>query len=181
MLQQDEMHWFPMRVTYRRELKVKKVLDSLGVECFVPMHYEWVGDPDHPHKALVPAIHNLIFVRSTQENLTTLKMTRQELEPMRYIMLPAQQTRREIMVVPDRQMDNFLRVARMQDESVMFLEYSDFIRKVGKRVRIKAGTFTGVEGVVKRIKNNKHVVVQIEGVAAVAITFVPPAFLELIE
>lgn len=100
---------------------------------------------------------------------------------MRYIMLPAQQVRREIMVVPDRQMDNFLRVARMQDESVMFLEYSDFIRKVGKRVRIKAGTFTGVEGVVKRIKNNKHVVVQIEGVAAVAITFVPPAFLELIQ
>lgn len=181
MLQKDEKHWFPMRVTYRRELKVKAVLDDLGIECFVPMHYEWVGDPDNPKKMLVPAIHNLIFIHTTQETLTTLKMTRQELEPLRYIMLPAENDRREIMVVPDRQMDNFLRVARMQDDSVMFLEYSDFIRKVGKRVRIKAGTFAGVEGIVKRIKNNKHVVVQIEGVAAVAITFVPPAFLELIE
>ena len=170
-----------MRVTYRREFKVKDALESMDIECFVPMQYQWVGQPGNEKKMLVPAIHNLIFVRSTQETLTTLKMTRPEFEPMRYIMQPSAQGKKEIMVVPDRQMDNFLKVAQVQDDSVMFLEYSDFIRKVGKKVRIKAGTFAGVEGTIKRIKNNRHVVVQIEGVAAVAITFVPPALLELIE
>jgi transcription antitermination factor NusG len=48
-------------------------------------------------------------------------------------------------------------------------------------VRVNEGHFAGVEGVIKRIRKNKHVVVQIEGVAAVAITFVPASYLTLIE
>ena len=47
-------------------------------------------------------------------------------------------------------------------------------------MRINEGAFAGVEGVIKRIKRNKHVVVQIEGVTAVAITFVPSSYLSII-
>jgi transcription antitermination factor NusG len=47
-------------------------------------------------------------------------------------------------------------------------------------VRITGGPFKDVEGVVKRIKKNKSVVVQIEGIAAVAIAFVPANYLTLI-
>ena len=32
----DPKKWFPMRVTYQREMKVKAELDKLGIECFVP-------------------------------------------------------------------------------------------------------------------------------------------------
>ena len=32
----DPKTWFPMRVTYQREMKVKAELDRLGIECFVP-------------------------------------------------------------------------------------------------------------------------------------------------
>lgn len=78
-------------------------------------------------------------------------------------------------------MDNFLRVATIQDESVMFLENNDFINKIGKKVRITAGFFKDVEGEIKRIKKNKYVVVQIKGVAAVAITYVPVAFIQEIQ
>ena len=84
------------------------------------------------------------------------------------------------MIVPDNEMYNFMRVASMQDDSVMFLDYKDFIGKEGRRVRINEGTFAGVEGVIKRIKKNKHVVVQVEGVAAVAIAFVPSSYLSII-
>jgi transcription antitermination factor NusG len=44
---------------------------------------------------------------------------------------------------------------------------------LGRRVRITAGRFKGVEGVIKRIKKNKYFLIQIDGVAAVAITYVP--------
>ena len=37
--------WFPMRVTYNRELKVKAALDQLGIENFLPMRYELVEGP----------------------------------------------------------------------------------------------------------------------------------------
>lgn len=36
----DPMVWFPMRVTYSRELKVKAELDRLEIENFIPMTYK---------------------------------------------------------------------------------------------------------------------------------------------
>ena len=35
----DPKMWFPMRVTYQREMKVKAELDRQGIENFVPMRY----------------------------------------------------------------------------------------------------------------------------------------------
>jgi transcription antitermination factor NusG len=84
-----------------------------------------------------------------------------------------------VMTVPDREMENFIRVtSSIDDNCVFFLDNGDYLNKLGKRVRITAGRFKDVIGVVKRIKKNRHVVVQIEGIAAVAITFVPSEFLE---
>lgn len=164
-----------MRVTYNREMKLKKYLDDLSIENFVPMHYDLVDTDNERKRILVPAIHNLIFVHTTQSTLTNLKMTNPLFEPLRYMMKPSHEglQQKEVIFVPDHQMENFMRVASVQDDSVTFLECRDFITKIGKPVRITAGPFNGVEGVIKRIKKNKYVVVQIEGVAAVAVTYVP--------
>ena len=170
-----------MRVTYSRELIIKAELDRLKIENFLPMVYTVVDvDTDNPHRELVPAINNLIFVRSSRSYLSELKSTNAVLQPLRYMMDHTADRSRTIMTVPDAQMENFMRVASIKDDSVMPLEYNDFIAKKGKRVRIIDGMFGGVEGTIKRIKKQKHVVVQIEGIAAIAITFVPPSFLEII-
>ena len=170
-----------MRVTYQRELKMKSQLDELGIENFVPMQYEVNNQGGRSKYELVPAIHNLIFVRSTQENLTLLKMTREGLAPLRYMMKPAADGNgQEIIRVPDRQMEDFIRVASAGHDKVRFLEYGDFLTQPGRRVRVTDGYFAGVEGVIKRIKNNKHVVVQIDGVAAVAIAYIPRQSLQAI-
>ena len=172
-----------MRVTYRREMKIKALLDEMGVESFLPMHYELVETKTGGKKrVLLPAIHNLIFVRSTQEFLTHLKMCRNEFAPMRYTMKKSwpEGKKSEIMIVPDWQMNNFMRVASVQDDRVMFLDNNAFINKVGQRVKVIDGFFAGVEGVIKRINKNKRVVVQLEGVAAVAIAFVPSSQLSII-
>ena len=170
-----------MRVTYNREMKVKEHLDSLGMETFIPMRYKIVGNGSTRKRMLVPAIHNLIFVKSTRENLTLLKQTVKQLEPLRFFITPPNSERNsEILRVPNRQMENFMRVASVQDDSVFFLQPGDYINKVGRRVRITQGFFAGVEGVVKRIKSNRHVVVQMEGVAAVAIAYVPNNYIATI-
>ena len=83
-----------------------------------------------------------------------------------------------IMTVPDRQMENFMRVATKTDESVMFLDEKTVVGKEGKRVRIMGGAFEGVEGVIRRVKRCKRVVVELEGVASVAIAFVPAGLLK---
>ena len=167
--------WFPMRVTYNRELKIKEALDNLQIESFLPMKYEWVNKK----RQLVPAIHNLIFIHSTQQTITDLKMTKKDFEPLRYFMSTTKtEERRTIVHVPDAQMNNFIRVASVQDDSIIHLDSNDFINKIGKHVKITEGQFKDVEGVIKRIKKNKYVVVQIEGIAAVAIAYVPACWIQ---
>ena len=74
-------------------------------------------------------------------------------------------------------MEDFMRVASVQDNSIIFLDVRDSAN-MGRRVRITAGRFKGVEGVIKRIKKNKYFLLQIDGVAAVAITYIPADCLE---
>ena len=183
MRNRTDICWFPMYVSYSREMKVKEALDSLAIDNFLPMHYEMVEHDGVRHRELVPAIHNLIFVRSSQERLTELKMTNKTCTLMQYMISKARtpQEQTEIITVPDAQMNNFMRVASSLDDKVVFLEYTDFLDKEGKKVRIVDGNFAGVEGVIKRIKKNKIVVVLLKGVAAVAVTHIAPHDLQLIE
>lgn len=176
----DPKIWFPMRVTYSREMKVKAELDRLGIESFIPMMYKMV-DGDMPQRELVPAISNLIFVRSTQERISGLKSSNKTLEPLRYMIDQTARQPHTIMTVPDRQMENFMRVASKTDDSVMFLDEDCVVGKEGKRVEIISGAFEGVTGVIRRVKRCKRVVVEIEGVTSVAIAFVPAGLLREIE
>ena len=177
----DPKTWFPMRVTYQREVKVKAELDQLGIENFLPMRYKVVeaqndGDTEL-RRVLVPAINNLIFVRSSQELVSELKRSNEVLEPLRYMMDRTASLEHAIMTVADREMENFMRVASRTDDSVMFLDNETVVGKEGKRVEIMGGAFEGVTGVIRRVKRCKRVVVEIEGVASVAIAWVPAGML----
>ena len=187
----DPKIWFPMRVTYQREMKVKAELDRLGIECFVPMRYRIVESRNQGttelqrgtntnltndtniRRELVPAINNLIFVRSSQERISELKMSNEVLEPLRYMIDQTAEEAHTIMTVPDKQMENFMRVASVTDDSVMFLDETTIVGKEGKRVEIMGGPFEGVTGVIRRVKRCKRVVVELEGITCVAIAFVP--------
>ena len=178
----DPKTWFPMRVTYQREMKVKAELDRLGIENFVPMRYKVVesqndGDTEL-RRVLVPAISNLIFVRSTQERVSELKRRNEVLEPLRYMMDHTADESHTIMTLADGQMENFMRVASRTDDSVMFLDNETVIGKEGKRVEIMGGAFEGVTGVIRRVKRCKRVIVEIEGVASVAIAYVSAGMLK---
>ena len=178
----DPILWFPMRVTYSRELKMKAELDRLKIENFLPMTYKlFDADTANPHRELVPAINNLIFIRSSKDRISTLKSTNVVLQPLRYIMDRTAQQAHTIMTVPDAQMQNFMRVASMTDDSVMFLNDETVVGKEGKRVLITGGIFNGVTGVIRRVKRCKRVVVELDGLATVAIAFVPAILLKELE
>ena len=50
----------------------------------------------------------------------------------------------------------------------------------GDRVRVTEGVFKGAEGYIRRVKGNRRLIVSIEGVVAVATTYIPGCFLEKI-
>ena len=177
--------WYPMRVSYGREEKIKEALDTLNIRNFLPMQRQrgWVDDKGEPHQKLVPAVRNLIFIHSSQEHITELKMFNKERDSLRYMTNPFSHSDDDyLLTVPDRQMENFIRVAAVQDDSLFYLDpNAEFLRVPGRKVRITDGDFKDAIGTINRIKNNKRVVVEIQGVVAVAITFVPTVWLEPIE
>lgn len=175
--------WYPMRVTYNRELRVKARLDELGIENYLPMKYDIVIRGGDRVRMLVPAVSNLIFVRAQRYNLTSLKYNDEILQPLRYMTRTDILTRdrHEVMTVPDRQMNDFISVSRMVDnDRVRYLRYDPYLDKPGQRVRIIDGNFAGVEGVIKRIGKNRQVVVLIPGIAAITLNSIPCTWIEKI-
>jgi len=174
----EEKVWFAIRVTYNRELKVKEDLDARGITCFVPMQYRREERNGVMLKRLVPSVHNLIFIHLTPSQMKEYKMTTDL--PIRYIMSRRSDGTRKPITVPTREMENFIKVAGTYEEKLIYLESKpgDFAK--GERVRIIGGMFAGAEGIFVRFKGDRRVIVNIEGLVAVATTFVHPSMIEKI-
>ena len=75
-----------MRVTYSRELALKAFLDEEKIENFIPMRRDYIVRKGRRIRRLVPAVHNLVFIRSTRKRIDALKDKAGMNIPMRYIM-----------------------------------------------------------------------------------------------
>ncbi|MBQ4368059.1 MAG: UpxY family transcription antiterminator [Muribaculaceae bacterium] len=171
----EEKVWYPLRVTYNRELKVKADLDARGVTNFVPMQYRREERNGVMVNHLVPSVHNLIFVQFTPSEMTEYKKSTSL--PIRYIM--NRETHKPI-IVPNREMENFIKVAGTFEQDLIYLNpnLEDFAR--GERVRVIGGPFAGAEGIFVRIRRDRRVLVNIPGIVAVATTYVHPSMIEKI-
>jgi transcription antitermination factor NusG len=167
------MDWFVMRVTYSREVMFKEYLDAQKIENFLPMQYEYVEIDGKMHRKLMPVVHNLVFVRSTRQQMDEIKTQTSTRIPVRYII---DRSKNAPMTVPDRQMSYFITVASAENEKIVYLDVTKLKR--GVPVRITGGPFAGVEGEFMRVKGDRRVVVAIKGLMAVATAFIHPAYLE---
>lgn len=172
----DSVKWWAMRVSYNQGLRAKHELNGLGIENFLPMTSKIIMRGERKVKVLIPAIQNLIFIRTTFNRLEEYHDSTQL--PVRYIMDRATDSP---IFVPERQMDSFIAVAGHPDERVIYLAPSTESLKKGDLVRITGGLFRGAEGYFIRLKGDRRVVVNIPGVAAVATTFVHPSLIERIK
>ena len=87
---------------------------------------------------------------------------------------------KEPLIVPDYQIEGLKIICASQAEDII-LELSEIKQfKVGQKVRIIDGVFTGVIGKVARYHGQQRVAIIIEGLLTIASTYVPSAFLEKI-
>lgn len=175
MNENTALHWYAVRVTYSRELTFKGFLDEEKIENFIPMHYEYVVKNDRRVRKLVPAVHNLVFIRSTRKRIDEIKTKPGMNIPIRYIM--NRETHQPI-IIPDVQMRSFILVAGTYNEALVYLEPEELKLVKGTKVRITGGIFEGAVGEFVRLRHDRRVVVSIEGVMAVATTFVHSSLIE---
>ena len=84
---------------------------------------------------------------------------------------------REIIIVPEKEMQSFIAVAGSKNENIVYLSNAEVNIRKGTKVRITGGVFEGVEGIFMRIQGHKRVVVTIPNILSVATAFVPPEFI----
>ena len=79
-------------------------------------------------------------------------------------------------------MRSFILVAGNCDEAVLYVEPAEFAFGQGaESTYLPVAFFEGVIGEFVRIRHDRRVVVNIEGVMAVATTFIPPSLVEPIK
>ena len=73
MGQPEQEKWWAMSAVFNRSLKAKDILDAVRVENFVPMRSVVEVCGRRRVRKSVPAIRNLIFVRTTPSCIRELK------------------------------------------------------------------------------------------------------------
>lgn len=168
--------WYVMRVTYQRELVAQRLLDGVGVMSFVPtMKVKRRKTGGGTYWREEAKVHNYIFVYATLPQIQNIKTTK--ITYLRYMMAKGDDGRPTPQFVPQKQMEDFMAVCR--SEGATYLDTEIDLRK-GDRVRIVGGPLKGVEGVYTKTsgRNERRVVVRIEGVAAVATIAFPASEVE---
>ena len=135
--------WFPLRVTYSRELKVKDTLMSDGIECFVPMTVRTDEKGGVKYGSIVPAVNNLCFARASRQMLDSVLESRGMRSFVSYIW---DRATREPSIVPDKAMEDFIRISESRYEDVVYLYEVSSRLRAGQPVRVTKGPFAGVEG-----------------------------------
>ncbi len=174
-----KLHWYPLRIYYpgpKKILRVKSFFDVLGIKNFVPM--QWAirsNEKGNPSRRLVPAMVNLIVIQAYEEQLTELKAKyADELYNVEYRRDQLHSGKMSAPItVPDREMNRFMGVVTDNEDSLTYIAPEKLEGKKGRNVRVVDGQFKGAEGVLMRIDNNRHVVVQLHGLCTVKLDHIP--------
>ena len=155
-----------MRVTYRREMKVKAEMDELGVPAFVPMR-RIIQQGRRLKNALEPAIHNLIFIHASEEKVQALKRSRPELQ----YMMRQMNGKMEKIIVPERQMNDFMKVCTTSPDFIEIVPAEGIRLKPGQEVMVVSGPLQGIRGYFQRIGGHRErrLIVSIPGACSATI------------
>lgn len=179
---ENDVVWFAMSAPYCKELEAQIFLQRNNIESFVPLPlcYKIVEKKDgHKVRKLVPAIHNLVFVKTTR---TIIQEAKQRIAFLQYLTKP-ENGRNVPIIVPERQMQQFITVCKSQNEDLTYLSPTEINLTKGTRVKIIGGPFDGVEGTFIKIKGYKkrRIVVSLLGIAAVATAEINPDYIQIIK
>ncbi|WP_299092700.1 UpxY family transcription antiterminator [uncultured Bacteroides sp.] len=169
--------WYAMRATYRREPDAMRLLEKENLGCFVPMQYKISLKKGRKVRALVPVVHNLLFVHARPSDV---KRVKSQVSYLQYI--TDTRSGRKI-IIPDVEMQRFIAVAGTYNDHLLYFQPDELNLSKGTKVRVTGGDFEGQEGIFLKVKGarDRRVVVEIQGVIAVAMATIHPDLIEIIK
>ena len=173
MVDNKKINWYVAHTRVNQELWIKKKLDELGIENFLPQEEQVRETPLGRKTIRVLLILGMIFIQSYKATSFSL------IHDHGLIIVYLKDIEgRHSLIVPDKQMHDFM---FLLDFSPSGIEVLNKNLKRGDRVRVIKGPLQGLEGELVRLMGHKRVVIRLEGVVSIATSYIPGSFLERIE
>lgn len=170
----SDIHWYAFKVFYNKVFEIEELLANEQIETFIPCETVLIEHKGVKKSVRKPVVSSLLFFRSTeqqalqqQRNLTDRVILYTRL--VGWQKLP--------IAISDHEMSIFMLVATSGEKGLEYLGDAPMDYRVGQHVRVTDGPFKGAEGYIHRIKGNRRLIVAIEGICAVATTYIPQCFL----
>ena len=153
------------------------ILKKDKIETYIPCEETLMERNGIKKKLRRPVINSLMFFRSTV--CRALEVQRQFTNKV--ILYTRQKGLKRLpLAIPDREMNIFMLVTSSGEQGMEYFGEDNSKFQQGERVRVIDGKFKGAEGVICRIRKNRRLVVTVQGVCAVATSYIPQAFLQRI-
>lgn len=189
----DDTHWFPLRIAYDKDVfKIGESLEAQAIEHFIPADDTLTMNGDSAKVVKTPKLKDLIFIHSTKNRLTELKHENSICRYLRFITFIPHSERKKgmtpmelnasnrIVIIPDAEMDQFIKVVSEESAKITLIPYSDTFNHIGRKIRILQGPLAGCVGTLRRIKNNKHVHIDCGGIVTAQLEYMPKELYELV-
>ena len=174
----DEVRWYALRAFRNKTQPLMREAQEAGFRTYYAVRTEEGFDSgrlEYMDKPLVPA---LFFIQCPLNWLQEFR-NRHFGEMMVYTDSPGGKP----APIRDKEMEVFILVTSAQNDKggVEYLGDPKPQYMQGDLVRVTEGLYKGAQGVVKRIKKDRKLIIAITGVAMVAISHIPMCYLEKVE
>ena len=204
-MEQTPRNWYALKVFFNKVFEMEALLETVpDTETYLPVDRVQLKGPAHSlaRKRIaeqkpearkyiqegpfiyerVPMVTSLLFVHTPEERLKDIEnalLADNLLDKRGFIYKSAD--RQSYAVIPEKQMTSFRLVTSKGSTGLDFFSADDITRfKQGDKVRVKEGPFQGAEGYIKRFRRERRLLVGVEGIVAVATSFIPPELLEIV-
>ena len=179
---QEEPRWYALRIFNNRILRTKEDLEARGARTYMATKTTRETINGRTVTRQTQLAPSLLFVRWTLDELLDYKR-----DHFSDLMIYRQAEGTEPAPIDERQMEMFMLVTSIaagregpDGEIDLLGDDREFRFKPGEKVRVTEGPFKGAEGVIRRIKKDRKLIVGIQDVIAVVISHIPVQFLEKI-
>ena len=179
----EVLQWYALRAFNRKVFKIKEDFEARNWKTYMAMRSEETEVNGHLSYKDVQIVPNLLFVCCNEKDLDGYKKDHDGDFMVYRHKVKNERGDLELRAapIPEEQMKVFIFITStgggkdIEYYGDAMPEYTE-----GQRVRVIDGIYKGAEGVVKRIKRDRKLLVAVEGIAVVAISRIPMSYLEKI-
>ena len=207
-MEEPKLFWYALKVFYNKVFDMEALLNGMGLETYIAVDKVLLKGEAHlmarRHLASIkvlgqtdtryiqegaliyqrkPIVTSLVFVKAQEADLPYVESALKEEGSNNFKgFIYKNATRKEFAQIPENQMTAFRLVTARGSEGLEFHSEDAYTRyKEGSRVRVTGGPFKGAEGYIKRVKRDRRLLVNIEGIVAVIASYIEPQYLEIVK